>query len=82
MEVETTVAMSLTLEQYNKLQSERNRDFWVNVYPSGHFVIWPTKEIAEEHYQTGRVALVHLKMENGQFVPCGFMDDCYSHSSG
>lgn len=80
MELETTTGVVLTLERYNSLQSriahlERERDFWMNVYPDGHFVLWPTKEIADEHYQTGRMALVHLRMNKGVFVPYTFMPE-------
>ncbi|HXN96003.1 MAG TPA: hypothetical protein VN879_15975 [Candidatus Acidoferrales bacterium] len=55
---------------------DEGRDFWMNVYPNGHFVMWPTKEVAEEHYQTGRVACVHLRMFKGQFIPYTFMPEC------
>lgn len=85
MELETTTGMLLTLEQYNALQSrlaalERERDIWMNVYPGGHFVLWPTKEIAEDHCQNTRIALVHLRMVKGAFVPFTFMPESDSQS--
>lgn len=59
-----------------------SRDFWMNVYPGGHFVMWPTKEIAEEHHQTGRLACVHLSMVDGQFIPYTHMPECSGGTVG
>jgi hypothetical protein len=85
MEVKATTGVLLTLEEYNKLQAriahlEREQDVWMNVYSNGHYVMWPTKEIAEEHYQTGRAALVHFRVSKGNFVPATFMPEYDSQS--
>jgi hypothetical protein len=48
-------------------------DCWANVHEDGSILVWPTKELAEEHLAKGTIARIHIKRQvtegDGGVVP-------------
>jgi len=48
-------------------------DCWANVHEDGSILVWPTRELAEEHPTHGTIACIHIKRQvtegDGGVVP-------------